>query len=173
MLHAADLDQYGLHNPPAVVHVAESSGLSRDQIRAAEKEFDVEQWVRNSVDGVGRLIAAAEDGKVPDVEAAIEALQHLEGELLEPRGQLQETLDDLEKIRERALRGPLGIRGSVLADVTRLSGKLETISQAIGTVLRSYRDGRWNLMTIQADREPAGDAPAFEDADSLLAFLKA
>lgn len=45
--------------------------------------------------------------------------------------------------------------------------------KALGAILKLFRDGRWHMMTLRAEIEPAGDAPVFSDPHELLEYLQA
>jgi len=166
----SELNQYGLRNPSAVVRIPEAS--DRSQTVAAEEDFDLHQWAKGVARGVDKLVAAAEHGEVEDIEKAIEHLEALEEEVRRPWEMLKSLLESEEVVHTLTVQAPAGIRGSVERQVLELGNTLQDLLSPIESVLRSYRDGRWNLMAIQAEKEPPGNAPVFDDADSLLSYLK-
>lgn len=166
----ADLDRYGLHNPPAVVRTSVAGKLPR--ARSAKKEVDLDQWARATAEGIDKLVSAAEHFEAEDIEEAIEYLERLEQEARQPWEQLKGILEYVNGAQEQATHTPEGLQGALLKRVRRLANAVESLLSPIESVLRSYRDGRWRLMALQSEKEPSGSAPVFEDGDSLLAYLK-
>lgn len=172
MLQTLSLADYGLTNPPAVVHAIGQNALSRDKNRAAEKEFDFERWAKTVRSGVAKLIADAENRSIQDLESAIRTLEQMEEELRPSRSDLLSVRNKARSLETDAMRLPTAMRGVLLADAARIDHTASKLLGPIESVLRSYRDGRWQLMAIFAQSEPTGSTPVFEDADSLLAFLQ-
>jgi len=50
---------------------------------------------------------------------------------------------------------------------------LDRYLRALGAILKLFRDGRWRMMALRAEVEPAGDAPVFSDPHELLEYLQA
>lgn len=167
-----DLNRYGLHNPAGVVRAPDIADPTSGGGPTPEGELDFDRWARDTTAGVGRLVATAEAGELDALEGAIEALEALEEELRKPFEQLRELRDLAGRIRGQARHAPSFIRGKVLADARRLTDTADRLLGPLKSVLRSYRDGRWQLMALQAEEESPGDAPVFEDAESLIAHLE-
>lgn len=174
MLHMMTVDSYGLHNPPTTVQVVEDESTSWDRERAAEEEFDFEAWARETTEQVNSLTAAAEHWDAEGLEGAITRLDELEAELRKTRRQLQRARATSKNLKARLLRTMTpGTRGSLLADATQVEHGLMKLLGPVESVLRCYRDARWQLMAIQAQREPEMEAPVFDNTESLLAYLQA
>lgn len=172
MLQSICLDDYGLTNPPAVVYAFEQDALSSDKSRAAELEFDFERWAETVTSGVAKLLADAESRDPSGLESAIQAFEQREEELRPSRAELLTVRKRARKFETDTMRLPVAMRGALLADAARIDHTAEKLLKPIESVLRSYRDGRWQLMALRAQMEPPSGNPAFEDADSLLAFLQ-
>jgi hypothetical protein len=170
MLHTHDVDSYGLHNPTTVVHELGDDAISRDREQAAGEELDFEQWARENVERVDKLTADAGVGKV-EPGPAIAHLEHLEAELRPVWQQVRRTAATARNLESQAMRMPAAVRVKLMAQTATLLINVSKLLNLIGSVLRAYRDGRWELMAIQAENEPEGEAPVFDDAKSLLAFL--
>jgi len=172
MLHAVDLDHYGLYNPPAAVHAFEAESESLDRVRAAQDDFNLDRWVAESAERVNAMVSDAERGELKDIDAAMAHLESLENELREVRVGLDEECSQVAELRKQAMSLPEVKRGKMLAKTEKTSYRARRLLLAVKSVLRFYRDGRWALMVVQSEGEPASETPVFDEAESLLAYLK-
>lgn len=162
------LEQFGIESPPAVVWTAEEEALQRDAERPAEEQFDLDRWVANTAGGLARLVAEAEESKQIDLDRAIGELEEMESEARSVHGRVAKIRREAPIWRRLSARK--GLRDDV-RKMTFYANSAEHWLRATKAVLPALRDARWQLMAIRAEREDPGDAPAFEDADSLIAHL--
>lgn len=161
------LADYGLENPAAVVQADDDGSRAEDL-----GDFDFGRWVEAVHQRVEKLVGRAEEGELDRLDEAIGHLEKLENELKRVRIQLRLTLDRAAQLRGHVSQMSSGIRSSLEADMAQVEESVQQILSPVDAVLRCYRDGRWSLMAIQAKKEPEGEAPIFDDADALLAFLQ-
>lgn len=164
-------EEYGLYNPPAIVREPEGR-RSPTEDGTEEQGFDFENWVVAARQRIERLLVRAEEDETLQLDDAVEHLEKLENELKRVRVQLQLTLGRAAQLRDQVNQMSSGIRTTLDEDLAQVEVSVMEILSPVETVLRAYRDGRWNLMAVQAKREPEGDAPIFEDPEALLAYLE-
>lgn len=161
------LEQFGIESPPAVVWHVEEEALQHDLDRPAEEQFDLDRWVVNTRGGLERLIAEADSSPL-DLDRAISELEEIEAGV-------SRILSDSAKMRREApiIRSRVARQGASerVREMTYFANVAEEWFRATKAVLPAIRDARWQLMAIRAEKEDAGDAPTFEDADSLIAYL--
>lgn len=162
------LEQFGIESPPAVVWTAEEEALQHDAERPAEEELDLDRWVAETTGGLARLVAEAEESRQLDLDRAIGELEELESEAGIVQGKVAKIR------REAPIWRRLSVQKGLRDDARRMTfyaNRAEHWLRSTEAVLPALRDARWQLMAIRAEREEPGDAPAFDDADSLIAHL--
>lgn len=162
------LEQFGIESPPAVVWNAEEESLQHDAERPAEEQFDLDRWVAETTGGLSKLVAEASDSRQIDLDRAVEELEEIESGVRGFRSRAARIRREAPIWRRLGARS--GLRDGV-REMTYFVNAAEHWLRATGIVLPALRDARWQLLAIRAEREDPGDAPAFEDADSLIAHL--
>lgn len=166
-----NLEQFGIDSPRSAILAVEAETLTAEASRPASREFDLERWVRNTLGGLKQLREAAEGG-MKELGTAISSLEELEAGVSEIRAKASSLKRRAETTRSLAVgRRGTGRRG-VVQSLTEWVSRADRWLSAAGTLLPEIRDTRWAIMAIRAEREEAGDAPAFEDAKELIAFLE-
>lgn len=171
MIPALDIDAYGLA-PPAEVHRFESELAEYERDQAAEGRFDLDRWVADSRNGVEAMLRDAEAGKLADLNAAIKKLESYEEAVRPHYLMVRDQLEGLIAAKRQAMSLPPVTRGEMLSRLEGLRYRGDRMLAAAESVLRLYRDSRWELMAMEAESRPESDTPIFDDADALVTFLK-
>jgi len=161
------LEQFGISSPPAIVLEMEQGSLNYDADRSAEKEFDLDEWVRNTTGGIAELLAKADAGGI-ELDRAIVELEQIGATILD-------THRKAEALKKRVSEGrSFAAKLSLTDEVRRMTHHANTVDhwcRATKAVQVSVRDARWQIMAIRAENEESGDAPAFDNAEDLISFL--
>lgn len=170
----ADLDHYGIQNPPAVIQEAEDEALAADRDRSAEKEFDLDRWADGVIAGLAELVADAEAGRIGRFEPLLGQLEEVERDLAHSRSECLTTLSAASSMRKDAFRLPESAgRVRFVKQITRLTDRASQLIAVADRVLPAYRDTRWELMAIEAEQQDPGNAPVFDDPEQMIGYIRA
>lgn len=165
------LQRFGIDHPPSTVLAVEAESMSAESAQSAEREFDLDRWVRNTLGGVQQMREAAEGG-MTDFEMAVSGLEQLEAGVREIRTTASSFKRRAESTRGLAIRRRAAGQRGLVQSMTEWVSRADEWLSAAETLLPAIHDARWEIMAIRAEREEAGDAPAFDSASELVAFLE-
>lgn len=161
------LEQFGISAPPAIVMHAQEESRQWEIERPAEVQSRPQQWSRETLGGVRKLLSDADAGTA-DLDKAIAELEALEAQIRRLYTKTMNVKREGEIVLARLVRqqdreAAQGIRGDINMSQQWLdAGEI---------VIPALRDARWQLMAIRAESEDPGDAPAFDNADDLISHL--
>jgi len=161
------LEQFGISSPAAVLVHEQEESRQWEIEQPAEIQSMPQQWFREAMGGVRKLLSDADAGAA-DLDKAIAELEAVETEIRRLYTETMGVKREGEIVRAKV------VRQQDREAVQRVNRNINLAQQwldAAKAVIPALRDARWQLMAIRAESEDPGDAPAFDNADDLISYL--